>query len=118
MTGRRRLARFGEEVAATFLIRRGAVIEGRNVRVGRGELDLVVRLGDRRIAVEVKTVGRGATAEDPMERLTFAKLDQVRLLADRMSPPPGDRVRPVRVDFIGVRVTEGGVTVNWRKAVA
>ena len=45
----------GESVAAQFLHRRGAIIVDRNVRVGRDEIDLVIRIDGDRAAVEVKT---------------------------------------------------------------
>ena len=109
-----RLARFGETVAAAFLARRGARILGRNVRVGRGELDLVVRFGDRTVAVEVKTVGGSAVADGAIARIDGTKLRQVRRLANHLAPRAG----PVRVDFVGVRTTADGVTVDWRKGVA
>ncbi len=86
----------------------------RNLPVGRGEIDLLVRFGDRHVVVEVKTVGSGAVAGDPVERLTPAKLRQVRALAAELAR----RYGPVRVDFIGVRVEATGVTVNWRQSVA
>jgi Holliday junction resolvase-like predicted endonuclease len=101
-------------VAAVYLSRRGASVVARNLPVGRGEIDLLVRFGGRHVAVEVKTVGPGALAGDPIERITPAKLAQVRSLAGALAPHYGR----VRVDFVGVRVEEEGVTVNWRQNVA
>lgn len=44
----------GEQQAASYLQRRGFTILDRNVRLARGELDLVARRGDLLLFVEVK----------------------------------------------------------------
>ncbi len=51
---RREVGRRAEESAARFLERRGFEILGRNVRLQRGELDLVARSGGRLWFVEIK----------------------------------------------------------------
>ncbi len=43
---RRALGRRGEQLAAEHLQRRGCVVLARNTRIGRGEIDLIVRDGD------------------------------------------------------------------------
>jgi len=48
------IGRRGEERAARYLARRGYLIVGRNVRLGRGEIDIVARKGDLVAFVEVK----------------------------------------------------------------
>ena len=48
------LGKEAEAAAEQFLRRKGYQLLERNVRIGRGELDLVVRLGDTLIFVEVK----------------------------------------------------------------
>ena len=111
----RRLARWGESVAAGFLERRGAVVVERNVRVGRGEIDLIVRFDTQLVAVEVKTVGPGAVASDPIERIDVDKMLRVRRLANQWTQRHRQRIR---VDFVGVLQNEQGVAVNWRTAVA
>lgn len=76
-----------------------------NVLVGRGELDLIVALAGRRIAVEVKT----ATGElDPVYHFDEAKAAQVRSLA---------RSRGIhRIDYVGVIVGPAGALVRWLPA--
>jgi len=80
------------------------------VRVGRGEIDLVVRMHGRRVAVEVKTVGPGRRGE-PVDQYDPPKAATVRRLANRLRPPA------TRVDFVGVRVIDGGVRVRWLPGV-
>lgn len=86
----------------------------RNLAVGRGEIDLVVRIHDRMVAVEVKTIGPTAMAHHPIDRISPAKLRQVRALANQVAA----RYGRVYVDFVGVRVDRRGVVVNWRTNVA
>jgi putative endonuclease len=57
---RHETGRAGERLAAWFLARRGFLILDRNVRLGRLEIDLVVRKNRQVIFVEVKTRSVGA----------------------------------------------------------
>jgi putative endonuclease len=52
----------GEQLAELFLVSRGWVVRGRNVRAGRREVDLVVQRGRTLVFVEVKW-RRGDAAE-------------------------------------------------------
>ena len=90
-------------MAADFLIRRGATIIGRNLRAGRGEIDLLARWGRTVAAIEVKT----RLEADPLPAFTPAKEQRVR---QAMAV-----VRPVshRLDLITVRVTSSGVDIRW-----
>ncbi len=99
------VARFGEEVAAGFLCRRGASIAGRNVRSGRGEIDLLAVVGGRRVAVEVKTRAHGSG--DPLDGFGPDKAARVRRAAAALDPPVH------RVDLVTVTVTGDGVAVRW-----
>lgn len=61
-----------ESVACAFLESLGYRIEGRNVRIGRGELDIVARDGDTLVFVEVKA-RRSARYGTAQEAVTPAK---------------------------------------------
>ena len=76
---------------------------GRNVRVGRGEIDLLVRLDSTLIAVEVKTRAGG----DPREAYTAEKAARVWEAVRRLRPVPR------RVDLVAVAVSADGVVVRW-----
>jgi Holliday junction resolvase-like predicted endonuclease len=98
----------GERVAERFLVSRGALVLGRNVVVGRGEVDLHVRLdGQTVVAVEVKTVVRGPASADPREHFDDAKARQVWRLARELEPPAR------RVDLVAVTLDSFGAEVRW-----
>lgn len=52
--------RTAEDLAAAHVRAQGLTILARNVRVGRYELDIVARDGDRIVVVEVRSRGHGA----------------------------------------------------------
>lgn len=81
------------------------MILARNPRYGRGEVDLLARLGRELVAVEVKA--RRAPGMDPSEAFTPPKAAQVRRVASCLG-------RPVRrVDLVAVTVGKEGVWVRW-----
>ena len=102
---RTRVARWGEALAADFLRRRGARVLGRNLRHGRGEIDLLVAFGSRRVAVEVKT--RVGDPADPVEAFDAHKARRVRTAANAIAGPG------TRVDLVAVSVGADGVQVRW-----
>lgn len=87
---------------------RGATIIGRNVRVGRRELDLLVRFDRIVVAVEVKTrVNHDA-------RLAYTQ-EKSRNVREAMA---GARPRPRRLDLVAVRLAAAGVDIRWLPGVA
>lgn len=90
-------------MAAAYLAERGAAIIARNVRSGRGEIDLLVRLNSTLVAVEVKT----RVGADPRGAYTAEKADRVWAALGRLTP------RPQRVDLIAVALTADGADIRW-----
>jgi putative endonuclease len=103
------LADAGESIAARFLVGRRGRIVARNVRVGRGELDIVVAFGQQRVAVEVKTAQTGGL-DDPAYAFTEHKAAQVRRLARRLGI--------TRVDLVAITMGSSGVDIRWMPDVA
>ena len=66
------IGRFGEDLAAKELRRRGYHIRERNFRCSLGEIDIVAEEGGEIVIVEVKTRSAGAHA-DPQDSVTPAK---------------------------------------------
>ncbi len=99
----RRIARLGESIAAAYLEEHGAVVVGRNVRAGRGEIDLLVRWRSTLVAVEVKT----RVGNEPRESFTAAKADAVWAAVGRLIP------RPQRVDLVAIRLGAAGADIRW-----
>ena len=82
-------------------MQRGCAVLGRNIRAGRGEIDLIIKDGSVIVAVEVKT---GTTA---FEHFTDAKVDALRRTMQRLRPSPR------RLDLITVTPDAGRVTIRW-----
>jgi len=81
MNARQHYGRAAEEAAARYLLRGGWRLLGRNVRVGRGELDIVARRGPVLAFVEVKA-RRTLTCGAPEDAVGAAKRRQVARLAE------------------------------------
>jgi putative endonuclease len=100
--------RRGEEVAARFLEDSGWRIVARNIRQGRGEVDLVIVRGPILAFVEVKG-RRGSGFGHPLESVTRRKRLEIERVARgwlRGRPPwNGD----VRFDAVAVHFRPGGV---------
>jgi len=78
-----------------------------NLRAGPGEIDLLVAIGGRVVAVEVKT----RVGEDPLIQLTGEKERRMWEAASRLRP------RPSRIDVVAVRLDRRGATVRWVQGV-
>jgi putative endonuclease len=98
--------RNGEAVALTYLLRLGYVLRDRNVRFGRGELDLVMDApeGDL-VFIEVKT-SRQDRAGDPAAWVTPRKQLQIARVAQgyclQRGLLSGTCDRPMRFDVVAV----------------
>jgi putative endonuclease len=104
VNARQQLGRAAEAAAARHLVREGWVLLGRNVRVGRGELDLIARRGDVLAFAEVKArrstvCGAPEDAVDGRKRRQVARLAELWLGA---RPWALRGVRDVRFDVIAV----------------
>jgi putative endonuclease len=104
VNARQQFGRAAESAAARHLVRNGWAVLGRNVRVGRGELDLIVRRAGVLAFVEVKarrtaSFGAPEDAVDARKRRQVARLAELWLAA---RPWALRGVSDVRFDVVAV----------------
>ncbi len=107
MNARQQFGRAAEAAAERYLVRDGWTVLGRNVRVGRGELDLIVRRGRVLAFVEVKA-RRSAACGAPEDAVDGRKRRQVSRLAElwlAARPWALGGVSDVRFDVVAVDAT-------------
>ena len=112
MAARSELARLGEDIAASYLERRGWHVVGRNVRCGRaGELDIIAERAGVLAFVEVKT-RRGNAFGSPAEAVTWRKQQRIRELARAYLMRVRPRAGAIRFDVIEVHAAPFGHRVT------
>jgi len=83
-------------------------VTARNLKIGRGELDIVVRFGGEPAVVEVRSIREtGTLRPNPLEVFTDRKVTQVRTLARLLRPPV------YRIDLVAVHFRKDGIEVRW-----
>jgi len=103
---RRKLGQRGEELAVTYLEKRGYVVREHNWRCSAGEIDVVAEDGGCLVFVEVRT-RRGREYGTPEESVTPAKQAKLVELAQTYLQEhswDGDW----RIDVVAVEMTSGG----------
>ncbi len=98
---RRSLGCRGEELAATYLEKKGYIILQRNYRSGAGEMDIVAQDGDCLVFVEVRA---RSTREygTPEESITPSKAQRLVEVAQGYLQEQGDAVREWRIDLVAI----------------
>lgn len=110
--GPQALGRTGETLAAAHLERLGYAILARNVRIGRGEIDLLARQGDDLVFVEVRLRRSG---ERGTAAASFDRHKQVRLRSAVLTYVQacyGDAPPPWRVDVVAIDLDRTGKVVD------
>ena len=115
---RRRIGARAEQVAADYYWTRGFQIEGRNLRLGHLEIDLLVRQGPLLVVVEVRARGPGAL-QGPFASVRGSKLRNLRTAMQaiwrrRWSDPTIERVR---LDIAAVNLWKVPVEIEVAEAV-
>ncbi|MHC1752807.1 YraN family protein [Humidesulfovibrio sp.] len=102
------IGRLGEDAASAHLEAKGLRVLGRNVVLGRLELDLVCEDRDTLVFVEVKTRAEGSLAT-PAEGLTAQKRSRLLRAAQCYLSRYELWHRPCRFDLVSVLVRAGAV---------
>jgi putative endonuclease len=103
--------RIGEDAALRVYRRRGYQLVARNWRCPLGELDLVLRLGDRLVVCEVKARS-GAAFGGGYEAVTWSKRRTLRRLAEIFVQQTSNESAEIRFDVASVWVGEGAPDVE------
>jgi putative endonuclease len=98
---------YGERIAAQRLVADGMVLLDRNWRCELGEIDLVLRDGAVLVFCEVKTRSSVAFGH-PLEAVRPDKGARLRRLAARWVDEHDVRPREIRIDLVGVLLSERG----------
>ncbi|MCI0800598.1 MAG: YraN family protein [Chloroflexi bacterium] len=106
-TPRGRLGRWGEEHARRYLEGKGYTVSETNYRSRWGEVDIVSRLGEELVFVEVKT-RRGVAFGTPEESITAAKSQRLIATAQDYLQKNGLEQSRWRIDLISIHLDETG----------
>ncbi len=106
-TPRGRLGRWGEDHARRHLEGKGYSISATNYRSRWGEVDIVARLGDEYIFVEVKT-RRGSAFGTPEESVTATKSQRLIATAQDYLQKNDLEQASWRIDVVSVHLDESG----------
>jgi putative endonuclease len=98
--------RIGEDAALRVYRRRGYELVARNWTCPLGELDLVLRLGERLVVCEVKTRS-GAAFGGGYEAVTWSKRRTLRRLAEVFVQQTSIAIAEIRFDVASVWVGHG-----------
>lgn len=101
---RDQLGAYGERIAQVYLEESGYLLEAKNWRGQRGELDLIMRRGTLLVIVEVRTTST-RWLERPAEATPIKKQRQVARCADEylaQRHPRAPNILDIRFDIIGV----------------
>ena len=97
----------GEMVAKRYLEAAGYRVLAHRFRIGRHEIDLIVRKGEIVAFVEVKT-RRSAVFGSPLEAVRWAQQRQIARVAEVWMDRHGSPLDVFRFDVVGVTLTGGG----------
>jgi putative endonuclease len=101
------VGRYGEDVAARYLLAAGWEVVERNWRCPQGEIDIVALHGTELVVVEVKTRSSDRFGH-PAEAVTAVKLARLRRLAAQWLDAHDLRPTSVRIDVIAVHAARSG----------
>jgi len=109
---RKKLGRYGEEIAAQYLMEHEYKIIHRNWRCKTGELDIIAMFDTTLIFVEVRTRRLTGTFGSPQEAINTQKQWQVRNTAQYYMHQFHKHHSLARFDFIAVELNKEGALLQ------
>jgi len=107
------LGRAGEDEAVRFLKRKGLRIIGRNVRVGKYEIDLIAQDGEEIVFVEVKTC-KNDKWNYPEDKVNYKKRKNLKRAGNRYLLRYFPKTKYYRFDIVAI-TWEPNISVYWIK---
>ena len=104
------VGRRGERIAAGHMRKLRYRILARNLRVGRGEIDILAQAPDGKTIVIVEVKSGCGDGPRPEVHVNLAKERKLAAMASVLSRNPAFRDRPVRFDVIGVQWPDESAT--------
>lgn len=104
-----------ESLAADHLTRQGLTLLGRNLRAGRGEIDLLMEDGRTLVFVEVRA-RRARAIVSPLDSISRTKRQKVIETASRLLQSRIEwQNRPCRFDVVAVHTDQEGTSghIDW-----
>lgn len=99
----------GEKIANQYLLRSGYKIVGRNLKLGRQEIDIIAQKIDWTIFVEVKTRTLGNTTDNLLSRRQLLNLKRAMVKYALKNQLNFERLR---LDLILITVKPGETTIG------
>jgi putative endonuclease len=104
---RQTTGRLGEKIAVEFLKKKGYEILATNYRCSEGEIDIITKLNDTLVFVEVRTRSSRKYGS-PEESITLNKKEKLRALAERYYQEQENLPDNWRIDVVAVEMGRGG----------
>ncbi len=113
MTSRSGKGRKGEEVAASYLKKKGYRIVERNFRWRGGEIDIIAERKGMLVFVEVRSFSSDALGIDPVETIGPFKIQKLIKTAEYyLESHPEFQNHDLRFDAIGVKFNKDDVKID------
>ncbi len=107
----------GEEIAFSFLRRKGYRVVDRNWRCKMGEIDIIAMDGETLVFVEVRSLKMHRNLRTPEESVTIAKKKRLLNAARVYLGKNGLWHRKVRFDIIGVMFEKQGHRISHEQDI-
>jgi len=114
-TQRQQLGKVGEEIAQKYLLKNGYALIAKNLRLRRGEIDIICAEKDELVIVEVKSVRTPGFGQGE-ERISRKKrLKIIRTTYNFLGQNPAYKFMDVRFDVIVVNFFKYPAQINHYK---